>query len=141
MERRDFMRLGMFGALGSSVLVNEASAKLVHPSFAGTIYFTQDAPGRWKGKEATHLPSIATEKSGDQLLVSVVTAHEMKGYEHYIVKHVLLNQQLEVIGEHLFKPEEDKVAASKFAISQYSGKLYALSMCNKHDVWVSSVGI
>jgi superoxide reductase len=56
---------------------------------ASDIYYTKEDSGRWSGKVATHLPTIEIEKAGEKTTVKVVTPHEMKGYEHYIVKHVL----------------------------------------------------
>jgi superoxide reductase len=139
MDRRDFMRLGTVSAAGSVLLSTQVSAEALAQSAAGGIYFTQDAPGRWKGKEVGHLPSIELAKAEGKLTVKVMTAHEMKGYEHYIVKHLLLDSNYAFLGEHLFNPIQDKAALSTFTLPGYTGKLYALSMCNKHDVWVSSL--
>ena len=52
---------------------------------------------------AGHLPSIGIENAGGKLTVKVITPHEMKGYEHYIVKHVLLDKNYKFIDEHLFQ--------------------------------------
>ncbi|MEQ1636855.1 MAG: desulfoferrodoxin family protein [Methylococcales bacterium] len=138
MDRRDFMRLSAVGAAGSMFLSKEVLAEAAGQSLAGGVYYTQEAPGHWKGKEATHLPSFEIAKAEGKLIVTVMTAHEMKGYEHYIVKHVLLDSNYQFLDEHLFDPTKDKTAVSTFTLKSYTGKLYALSMCNKHDVWLSS---
>ncbi|ESS69182.1 hypothetical protein MGMO_138c00200 [Methyloglobulus morosus KoM1] len=142
MERRDFIRLGMAG-LGSSILAPElVLAKSVQStSPVSDIYYTKESPGRWKDKVAGHLPSIGIEKSGSKISIRVVTSHEMRGFEHYIVKHVLLDQNYKFIDEHLFNPDKDKAAVSTFTLDNYNGPVYALSMCNKHDLWLNSANV
>lgn len=142
MNRRDFMRLSLIGTAGSLLLSQDLMANVVGAaSMAGSVYYTKEAPGRWKGKEATHLPTIEMSKANGSIIVSVMTQHEMKGHEHYIVKHVLLDKNYQFLDEHLFDPTQDKVAISTFTLREYTGTLYALSMCNKHDVWLSSVKV
>lgn len=70
--------------------------------------------------------------------VKVVTEHEMKGYEHYIVKHVLLDKDFKFIAEHLFDPGEESLPLSVFTLKNHAGTLYALGLCNKHDLWLNS---
>ncbi|TSA39205.1 MAG: hypothetical protein D4R63_09705 [Methylococcaceae bacterium] len=141
MERRNFIRLSVMGAGALGVAQHVLAQPTAAESLATlkNIYFTQQSPGRWKGKEATHLPVITVTPEGANCHVNVVTPHEMKGLEHYIVKHVLLDKNYEVLAEHIFNPLEDKIASSVFLINNYQGTLYALSMCNKHDLWLSSV--
>ncbi len=88
MDRRDFIRLSVLGAAGSTLLSASVLAETTTIG-AGGIYFTKEAPGRWKGKESTHLPNVEIIKNTDSVTVNVVTAHEMKEFEHYIVKHVV----------------------------------------------------
>ncbi|MDD5462085.1 MAG: desulfoferrodoxin family protein [Methylococcales bacterium] len=138
MERRDFIRLSMAGVGASVVTPAMVLAKSsLQVKTASDIYYTQEAPGRWSGKVATHLPNIRIEKTGGKVTINITTAHEMRGYEHYIVKHVLLDQNYKFIDEHLFDPAKDKAAISTFTLKDYSGPLYALSMCNKHDLWLN----
>lgn len=137
MKRRDFMRLGLAGAgltvLSSTpVLAETKTAQLVG---AGGLFYTKENAGRWSGKVATHLPTVEIEKS----TVKVTTAHEMNGFEHYIVKHVLLDKNYQFLEEHLFNPTVDKTAVSTFSLSNYSGTLHVLSLCNKHDLWLTTV--
>lgn len=141
MERRDFFRWGVAG-LGATLITPEwALAKNINPAVVSDIYYTKESPGRWKDKVAGHLPSIGIEKSGNKITIKVVTSHEMKGYEHYIIKHVLLDQNHKFIDEHLFNPEKDKAAISTFTLDNYSGAIYALSLCNKHDLWLNSATV
>jgi len=142
MERRNFMRLSLV-AVGASIIappiVLAESEKPVKG--ASDIYYTKDDSGRWSGKVATHLPTIEIEKAGRNVTVKVVTAHEMKGYEHYIVKHVLLDSNHKFLDEHMFDPAKDKAAISTFTLQDYSGPIYALSMCNKHDLWLNAADV
>jgi superoxide reductase len=143
MKRRDFMCLSAAG-IGTSLIaptIALATETPKPPAATADIYYTQASPGRWSGKVATHLPTVEITKAAGKVTVKVVTAHEMKGYEHYIVKHVLLDQDYKFIAEHLFNPMEDKAAISTFTLENYSGALYALSMCNKHDLWLNSAAV
>ena len=137
MNRRNFMRLGLAGAglmtLNATPLLAETKqAELIG---AGGLFYTKENAGRFAGKIATHLPTIEIEKS----TVKVTTAHEMNGFEHYIVKHILLDKNYQFLDEHFFNPTTDKVAISTFNLPNYSGTLHVLSLCNKHDLWLNSI--
>ncbi len=139
MQRRDFITLSAAG-IGASLIAPTQVWAEADKAVTATrdIYYTKDAAGRWSGKIATHLPTITLEKSGTKTSIKVVTAHEMKGYEHYIVKHTLLDKNYKFIDEHMFNPLEDKIAESVFTLTDYSGAIYVLSLCNKHDLWLNS---
>ncbi|MFZ2312241.1 MAG: desulfoferrodoxin family protein [Methylobacter sp.] len=141
MERRDFIRLSVAGVGASIVAPAMVLADSSKQVAARDIYYTKEAPGRWSDKVTTHAPSIEIEKTGGKITVKIVTAHEMKGYEHYIVKHVLLDQNYKFIDEYLFNPTKDKSAISTFTLHDYSGPIYALSMCNKHDLWMNGAEV
>jgi superoxide reductase len=142
MKRRDFIRLTVVGA-GASLIVPAVSlAEETKPvSATQEIYYTKEAPGRWAAKVATHLPVIESTKAADGTTVKITTPHEMKGYEHYIVKHVLLDKNYKFIDEHLFDPAKEHEAVSTYTLKNYSGTIYALSTCNKHDLWLSSAEV
>ena len=142
MERRDFIRLSVVSVgtgIAAPTMVLANSEKQVKG--ASDIYYTKEDPGRWNGKVATHLPNIEIENAGGKITVKVATAHEMKGYEHYIVKHVLLDQNYKYLDEHMFDPTKDTAAISTFTLHDYSGPIYALSMCNKHDLWLNAAEV
>ena len=139
MERRNFIRLSIAGAAAS--IISPAMATTSKPIAGADIYYTKEDPGRWSGKVATHLPNIEIEKAGGKITVKVVTGHEMKGYEHYIVKHVLLDSKHKFLDEHSFDPTKDPAAISAFTLQDYSGKLYVLSLCNKHDLWLNEAEV
>lgn len=142
MERRNFIRLGVAGIGASLTAPSLALAETCKQiTEASDIYYTKESAGRWSGKVATHVPNIEVIKADSKVTVKVVTGHEMKGYEHYIVKHVLLDKNYKFIDEHMFNPMEDKTAISTFTLENYSGPIYALSMCNKHDLWLNAAEV
>lgn len=142
MDRREFVRLTALGSGLSIVAPKLVLAGLPESPLAGSVYYTKDAPGRWSAKVQTHLPQLEVQKDTTALSIQVVTPHEMKGYEHYIVKHILLDSKFGFLEEKLFSPATDKSPISKFSVkSDYKGSLYALSMCNLHDVWLNVIEI
>ncbi|MFA5921235.1 MAG: desulfoferrodoxin family protein [Methylococcaceae bacterium] len=142
MERRNFIRLSV-ASIGAGIVAPAIVLADSEKQVKGTsdIYYTKEDPGRWSGKVETHLPSIEIEKAGRKITLKVVTAHEMKGYEHYIVKHVLLDSNHKFLDEHMFDPAKDKAAISTFTLQDYSGPIYVLSMCNKHDLWLNAAEV
>ena len=141
MQRRNFIKWSAAGFGATLFAPDWVSAKNVPSAAVSDIYYTKASPGRWKDKVNGHLPSIGIEKSDGKISVKVVTSHEMKGYEHYIIKHVLLDKNYKFIDEHLFNPEKDKAAISTFTLEKYTGTIYALSLCNKHDLWLNSATV
>ena len=138
MERRQFVRMGMVGAAAGIIVPATANARVMDAGAAeGAFYYTKEKPGRWEAKVAGHAPVVQTNGS----IVTVTTPHEMNGIEHYIVKHTLFDSNMKVIQENMFDPMKDKSAISKFDLQQYRGAAYALSMCNKHDCWVTAFSL
>ncbi len=139
MDRRQFIRMGMTG-VGAGIVAPQlvlASASASQATPAGGIYFTKDAPGRWSKKISGHLPHIEIQKVDTNAVIEVTTGHEMKGFEHYIVKHVLLDKDFQFLKEHMFNPNKDLQAISKFTLNNYNGPIHVLSVCNKHDTWLN----
>ncbi|QWF70167.1 hypothetical protein KEF85_12540 [Methylomonas paludis] len=142
MERRNFIRLSLTtaGAALSLPAISLAENRKPLPTGAD-IFYTKEDTGRWAGKAATHLPVIEISKTAAEATVKITTPHEMKGYEHYIVKHILLDKDHKFINEHMFDPSKDSIAISSFTLKNYSGSIYALSFCNKHDLWLAEAEI
>lgn len=139
MDRRDFIRLGLAGSAAGIIAPSSVLAGSMKQSLAGSVYYTKDAPGRWSKKVGGHLPNLEIDQSAAKL--QITTGHEMKGFEHYIIKHILLDKDYQFINEHMFNPMIDKAPISQFDISGYSGMLYALSVCNKHDTWLNLIEV
>ena len=142
MERRNFIQLGLAGVGAGLVAPKLVLAGNGQKNMAGGVFYTKQNPGRWSAKVAGHLPNIEIEQSANGVhKIQVVTAHEMNAYKHYIVKHVLLDQNYNFLNEQLFDPMRDKTPTSNFTLENYKGTFYVLSMCNKHDVWLNSAKI
>jgi len=138
MDRRSFIRIGFAGAATSiiapqTVLASSLSKKMSSGNMAGGVFYTKEAPGRWKKKAGSHSPILSKTDAG----VQVVTGHPMKANDHWIIKHVLLDSDFNFIAQNMFDPFKHKSAISDFALSGQSGAVYALSVCNKHDTWLS----
>lgn len=141
MDRRNFLRLAGLGS-GVALVSPVASKAEAAPAGAGGLYYTQQSPGRWRGKEGGHLPLIQVAKSSKgSARIQVVTAHEMDDCRHYIVKHIVLDGNYRFLDEHLFDPGKDKEPFSEFSLGNYQGPIYVLSVCNKHDTWLSRAQI
>ena len=151
MDRASFLRKSLMGfsvgivtpSLIAACSNNTASTNDTEDdSKAGGVYYTAEASGRWTEKVGGHLPQIELEKMDDQnTKVKVVTTHPMKGYEHYIIKHQILDSNFDYIDEKFFDPNTDLDPVSEFILTNYTGPLYALSFCNIHDVWLNQAEV
>ena len=131
MDRRSFIRLSALGA--TTGIIAPATVLASSSSMAGGVYYTKDAPGRWSKKVGGHLPII--EVSGNT--IQVTTPHGVDGYEHYIIKHVVLNDKFEFVSEKMFNPINNEAPVSQFSLGDYSGRIHVLSVCNIHDTWLN----
>lgn len=140
MHRRDFMYFGLSASAGTLIIPRSVLAGVadIDPRMAGSVYHTRDAPGRWNKKVSSHLPNIEIEKTSDGTNLRVETRHTVEGYDHYIVKHLVLDQDYQFIDEHMFDPTREKHPVSTFSLSKYSGPVHVLSVCNIHDTWMNT---
>ncbi|MFQ5776156.1 MAG: hypothetical protein ACE5GS_16685 [Kiloniellaceae bacterium] len=139
MDRRTFVRLGFAGTTAGLVAPRIASAGSAafdpfKTPLAGSLYYTANAPGRWAKKARGHTPLI--ERNGGT--IQVTTPHPMDGFVHYIVKHMILDENFEFVREVGFHPEKD-TPVSEHDVGGLGRVVYAVSMCNKHDVWLSAL--
>ncbi len=138
MDRRALLKLGLLGVSGVAA-PTLVSAKGSGPApMAGGLYYTRENPGRWSKKIGGHFPLVEKLQGGK---IKVMTSHAMNGYEHYIVKHMLLDKDYNFITERMFDPMKDKVAVSTFDLGSYRGELHVLSVCNKHDTWLNTASV
>ncbi len=139
MDRRNFIKLGIAGA-ATGIIAPEAilakSVSKIEVAGAGGVYYTKQSPGRWSKKVDGHLPKVTLTKSAGASTVEILTPHSMKSFDHYIVKHILLDKDFKFLSEKLFNPSKIDIAKSSHILKNYSGTLYALSVCNKHDTWL-----
>ena len=136
-SRRLFIGAGLVGATSPVLLhavpASAAGADEAMAQLSGALFYTSEAPGRWAGKEAGHAPKIERSAS----MIEITTGHEMDSYTHYIVKHTLLDADMNFVAETMFNPDRD-APVSEHSIKGLSGRHYALSLCNKHDLWVTA---
>jgi len=128
-NRRNFMKTSLLASAGVIAAVSTSVASTNPPKNIFT-YSTANQ-GRWQGKAGSHAPVI-TQADGK---ITVETKHGMSD-THYIVKHSIITEEGEVLGENVFFPS-DKKAISSYEIKGKHTKLYALSFCNLHDLWVT----
>ncbi len=94
------------------------------------IIFTKNNPGRWKGKEGLHVPSVRVTGSK----VEVVTNHPMSE-QHFIVRHTLVLEDGTYVGSKTFTPVDKPESAYELPMG-YKGNFYVSSACNLHDFWL-----
>lgn len=141
-NRRVFIKSGLValitGAAAYTELANakESAKKVADKSalLAGIIY-TKDNQGKWKGKDGSHAPLVEIKDKK----ITIRTDHGMSK-KHYIVRHTLVTEAGDVIGEKTFS-SDDEDAKSVFDLPEGQGKLYATSFCNKHDLWLTKVEV
>ena len=142
MKRSQFITLGIAGISGAVFAPKRVIADVSTDPKAGGVYYTAEAPGRWSEKVGSHSPKISFTKGEDtSVTVKVENAHPQNEFVHYIIKHQLLDSDFNYIDEVLFDPTAGEEPISEFKLEGYQGKLYALSFCNIHDVWLDSVEI
>jgi superoxide reductase len=142
MDRRNFLKVGMGGAAAGVLLPQQLLAHDAADGMAGGVYYTAEHPGRWANKVGSHLPQMEAVAGADGgVTVKVVTKHGQHGYEHYIVKHQLLDANYQFLAETMFDPDKDEAESEYKLPAGYKGKVYALSMCNKHDNWLNGIEV
>ena len=112
----------------------EEESYLLSGPLAGSFYHTKEKPGRWSKLAGSHLSSYKIKNN----ILEISTGHEMKGYDHYIIKHMILDKRFNLISEKLFDPSRE-IPVSKHNIIGYTERLYVLSICNKHDIWLDVI--
>ncbi len=133
-NRRNFLKISMLTAAGvasSRVLANSETKD----NLPQNIIYSEENPGRWPKKAAGHLPMVTVEGKK----ITIKTEHGMSEV-HYIVRHTLVAENGDVLGEKTFYPTDEQ-AISEFEIPDGYSTLYATSFCNKHDLWIMEVSI
>jgi superoxide reductase len=106
---------------------------------AEEIVYTRSDPGAWGGKEDSHVPLIAYEKTETGLTVTVSVSHEMNpDTPHYIMAIKLKDGEGHLLGEKEFQATDEK-AEAVFNLTTLPGKLVAYEKCNLHGMWMDEV--
>ncbi len=141
MDRRMLLKGVALGALGGVAFAGDTGKKGEGSlSLIPGVVYTASHPGRWKGKERSHAPSVVVDKQRGKLIVD--TPHPMTA-SHYIVKHLVVDRKGKVIGEKVFSPAGGGKAVSEFDVSvkDLPSEFLAASFCNIHDLWITVVKI
>ena len=109
---------------------------IIKGPLAGSFYYTKSKPGNKENVVQSHSPLLEINEN----TLRVSTPHEMKGYDHYIIKHIVLDNRFNIISEKIFDPSTEN-PISKHNIMGYKEKLYVLSVCNHHDTWLDVIKI
>jgi superoxide reductase len=140
MQRREFIKVATAGSVAGVIAPQWVMAEEVSlPELmgAGGLFYTKDNPGRWAKKVGGHLPYLTVESKTDgKVTLKVETDHVMMAYKHYIVKHTLLDAEFQFLDDHLFNPETEEEPISMHTL-EYTGTVYVVSHCNKHDAWLN----
>ena len=137
MNRRSILQASVLGVVAGSTLSGAAVAgNNKGGKLAGAVFYTAENPGRWDKKVSGHSPVVQAETAKGDKKVTVTTPHEMTD-SHFIVKHTLFDKDMNLLGEKVFNPANDKAAISSYSVGSYKGKVFAVSMCNKHDTWLA----
>jgi len=149
-ERREFLKLlaatpagaaliPLFAETGRGTLAADVEcAAGVLGKLPENIIYTKEHPGAWKGKEGSHIPSVAAEKAGDKLVVKLLNKHGMSE-SHYIVRHTVVAECGEVLGAKTFSWKDEPISTHELKLPA-EGKaqhVFVLSYCNLHDLWLA----
>ncbi len=107
----------------------ETSAMVSKFEAAGVM--TMEHPGKWKGKEGSHIPQVTMHKG--EGAITLFTKHPMSP-KHWITAHYLKDQDGKLIGFQLYEGT-DKEARHRFMIPKGTTRITAYSHCNKHGDW------
>ncbi len=105
------------------------------------VVFTREDPGAYGGKEDSHVPNIAYEKTESGLRVTVSVSHEMNAEKpHYIMWIQLKDGEGNLLGEKQFQATDEK-AEAVFELTTVPGKLVAFEKCSLHGLWKEEVEV
>jgi superoxide reductase len=132
MKRRDLFVTALTGTAAIATLPRSAQAA---PAAWTNVLYTQDNPGHWKGREATHAPVV--EINGGK--ITVRTPHAMSE-AHYIVSHSVTLDDGTFVDRKTFTWKDEPV--SEFSLpAGYKGGVTVASTCNLHDTWIREVKV
>ncbi len=156
MKRIGILGLILLTAAGLLVLGSVSCSKQEEQAASGTeqseplespgqeaeeVIYTQDNPGAYGGKEKSHVPRIAYEKTGTGLKVSVTVEHEMNAEKPHFIQWIkLVDGEDNELGFHQFKAQDAK-AETVFELSIVPARLIALEKCNLHGIWKEEMDI
>jgi len=137
-RRRDYLnKIGLLAPLSLGVFVTKSCSQGGGQPYPLNVIYTKNSQGQWQGKAGTHVPFIT--KNSDGSLV-IETKHGMSE-EHFIVSHKLVGMDGQVLYQNVFSPKDKPVSEVAKGLTAGNGKVLALSLCNKHDLWLTEFSL
>ena len=112
-------------------MYSKADAMAMVSKFEAAGVMDMGHPGKWKGKEGSHIPRVTLHKG--EGAITLFTKHPMSK-KHWITAHYLKDQNGDIIGFKLYKGT-DPEARHRFEIPKGTTRITAYSHCNKHGDW------
>jgi len=92
---------------------------------------TMDAPGKWTGKQGSHLPQVTFHEG--EGAATLFTKHGMSP-RHWITAHYLRDQDGKLLALQTYAGT-DKEARHRFDLPKGTTRITAYSHCNVHGDW------
>ena len=93
-----------------------------------------------EGRAGSHAPEVKVAAGGAYgRVVTIKTNHGMTE-PHYIVRHTLVLADGTFVGGKVFKIDETPESSYELPAG-YTGKIYATSYCNLHDLWLTEATV
>jgi len=108
---------------------------------AAEVIYTRDDPGAYGGKEDSHVPVVAYEKTETGLKVTVRVSHEMNSEKPHFIEWIRLTDGADnLLAEKGFQATDEK-AEAVFELTTVPDKLVAYEKCNLHGIWKEEIDI
>jgi superoxide reductase len=103
--------------------------------------YTRDDPGAYGGKEDSHVPVVAYEKTETGIKVTVRVSHEMNSEKPHFIEWIRLKDGADnLLAEKGFQATDEK-AEAVFELTIVPDKLVAYEKCNLHGIWKEEIDI
>lgn len=137
-DRRTFLK-GAATAVAVAA-VSKAGLATAAPKGMKNVIFTADNPGIWEGRAGSHAPEITVTPGGAYGRKVIIKTNHGMTEPHFIVRHTLVLADGTFVGGKVFTPKDEPESSYELPAG-YSGKIYATSFCNLHDLWMSEISV
>jgi hypothetical protein len=97
-----------------ALLASSTRLTVVQPSLR---FFGTGIPHRCRADTVlSHLPNIEVDRHDQGVGLRAQTRHTLEEYDHYIVKHIVFDEDFGFVAEHMFHPLKDQEPVSRFAL-------------------------
>ncbi|MGB2908351.1 MAG: desulfoferrodoxin family protein [Candidatus Aminicenantaceae bacterium] len=130
-------------SLGCTQSQNQPAAQeeAADQAAAAEVIYTRDDPGAYGGKEDSHVPVVAYEKTETGIKVTVRVSHEMNSEKPHFIEWIRLKDGTDnLLAEKGFQATDEK-AEAVFELTIVPDKLVAYEKCNLHGIWKEEIDI